>query len=331
MSYRNIKRVLGESSLERKIRILFGISLLILIAVSFLWVNRITEDLIRKNTRDKAHELTSDFMLREHLKNVKIQKDADLPGEQVVQKLADLVESTPYQAEALVIDNRVGRNQLSPTVVTDPAELELLSRIADAARQEQERQNRLYVWPSAIGDRAADSSKSNHFAEYFPNNQKYVYYTPVLFKPLCADCHAVVRDASDATFAKFLDPKATETEKKQAEFEMLQQEPLVFLRITLNYNEAKSAINHSRAILMAVAIATAFLSMIALYLIVRYVIVKPLRHLRDVTEEVSHGRMDVRAELNTGDEFEQLSRSLNRMLRHLLDTQSALQNANHMK
>jgi len=38
--------------------------------------------------------------------------------------------------------------------------------------------------------------------------------------------------------------------------------------------------------------------------------------------------MDVRSELNTGDEFEELSRSFNRMLRHLLDTQVALQGAN---
>ena len=37
MSYRGIKRVLGESSLERKIRILFGICLLVLIAGAILY------------------------------------------------------------------------------------------------------------------------------------------------------------------------------------------------------------------------------------------------------------------------------------------------------
>ena len=67
MSYRGIKRVLGESSLERKIRILFGICLLLLIAGSFLWVNKVTEDLIRRNTRDKANGLKPDFILRTHL------------------------------------------------------------------------------------------------------------------------------------------------------------------------------------------------------------------------------------------------------------------------
>ena len=35
MSYRSFKRVLGETSLERKCRILFGVSLLLLISIVF--------------------------------------------------------------------------------------------------------------------------------------------------------------------------------------------------------------------------------------------------------------------------------------------------------
>ena len=65
-----------------------------------------------------------------------------------------------------------------------------------------------------------------------------------------------------------------------------------------------------------------------LWMIVRYVIVKPLAHLRDVTEKVVQGRTDIRANLKTGDEFEVLSKSLNRMLRQVLETQQAMQEAN---
>ncbi|MFO0263759.1 MAG: histidine kinase dimerization/phospho-acceptor domain-containing protein, partial [Planctomycetota bacterium] len=87
-------------------------------------------------------------------------------------------------------------------------------------------------------------------------------------------------------------------------------------------------INRSRAILLAVAIVTAFLAMLFLYLIVRYVIVKPVKHLRDVADEVAHGNLEVRSDLTTGDEFEELSRSFNRMLRHLIDSQRQLEQAN---
>ena len=67
MSYRSIKRVLGESSLERKIRILFGLILLLLIGASFYSVNRITEQLIRENTQDKARSMMQSFLLNEHM------------------------------------------------------------------------------------------------------------------------------------------------------------------------------------------------------------------------------------------------------------------------
>ena len=104
--------------------------------------------------------------------------------------------------------------------------------------------------------------------------------------------------------------------------------PAVFLKISLDNKLTQDAITQSRAILISVAIGTVVICVAFLWAIVRYVIVKPLAHLRDVTEEVSQGRMDVRAEVNTGDEFEELSRSFNRMLRHLMDTQLALQSVN---
>jgi hypothetical protein len=40
MSYRTFKRVLGETSLERKCRWWFGISLAVLLLVSFTWAQR---------------------------------------------------------------------------------------------------------------------------------------------------------------------------------------------------------------------------------------------------------------------------------------------------
>jgi signal transduction histidine kinase len=58
------------------------------------------------------------------------------------------------------------------------------------------------------------------------------------------------------------------------------------------------------------------------------VIVKPLRHLRDVSDAISRGNTTLRAEIRTGDEFEELAVAFNRMLRHLTDAQSELRQAN---
>jgi signal transduction histidine kinase len=76
------------------------------------------------------------------------------------------------------------------------------------------------------------------------------------------------------------------------------------------------------------AIATAFLAMLASYAIVRYVIVKPVQHLKHVSDSVAHGDLDQRADIRTGDEFEELSHAFNRMLRHLVNTQEELRHVN---
>src|SRR5690348_6338573 len=52
MSYRSFKRVLGETSLERKCRILFGACLGVLIAGSFWWYGSRSEDIVHENIRN---------------------------------------------------------------------------------------------------------------------------------------------------------------------------------------------------------------------------------------------------------------------------------------
>ena len=68
--------------------------------------------------------------------------------------------------------------------------------------------------------------------------------------------------------------------------------------------------------------------MFSLWAVVRYVIVKPVKHLRDVANAVREGDVEQRAEIRTGDEFEELAAAFNRMLRQLLSQQSELRVVN---
>src|SRR6185503_18552058 len=61
---------------------------------------------------------------------------------------------------------------------------------------------------------------------------------------------------------------------------------------------------------------------------VRYVIVKPVKHLKQVSDAIAAGQLNVRSEIQTGDEFEDLSYAFNRMLRSLMSTQDQLKEAN---
>ncbi|MEM6799337.1 MAG: HAMP domain-containing sensor histidine kinase, partial [Planctomycetota bacterium] len=76
------------------------------------------------------------------------------------------------------------------------------------------------------------------------------------------------------------------------------------------------------------AVVIGMLSMLLMYFIVRYLIVKPVQHLRDVANAVREGDVEQRADIHTGDEFEELAAAFNRMLRRLLRQQDALQEVN---
>jgi signal transduction histidine kinase len=80
--------------------------------------------------------------------------------------------------------------------------------------------------------------------------------------------------------------------------------------------------------LWTAAIVIGFVSMFSLWAVVRYIIVKPVTHLRDVANAVREGDVEQRAEIHTGDEFEELGAAFNRMLRQLLSQQSELRLVN---
>ncbi len=356
MSYRGIKRVLGESNLERKIRIWFGICLLILIGGAFLWVNIITENLIHSNIRSQANSVKSDYILRIHLKNIQNLQEDHKAEAILFEQLANEQLTTPYTAEPIVLHDDIVRNNIGtaqdngtwqPLLATDPTEISRLAGLAATTFKLQSEQNAVEslkpdwstyeeklkaLFDSVVAAKENQEEQEVTEAEH-KTGQQYIYYTPVIFKAsVCFDCHTpVAKDpASRFTEINTLLPKKEYPVDEEISLlkEQLNLVPPVMLKITLDNKITQNAITKSRAILVSVAIVTAVLSMAILWAIVRYAIVKPLAHLRDVTEEVSHGRMDVRSELPTGDEFEELSKSFNRMLRHIQDTNLALQGAN---
>ena len=82
------------------------------------------------------------------------------------------------------------------------------------------------------------------------------------------------------------------------------------------------------AYMLAGAILSIFLALIAVNIVIRRLVIKPLRNLRSVAESISRGEIKRRADLRTGDEFETLAGAFNRMLGHLDDSQNKLRQAN---
>ncbi|MCE9629152.1 MAG: HAMP domain-containing protein [Planctomycetia bacterium] len=144
---------------------------------------------------------------------------------------------------------------------------------------------------------------------------EYHYYQPVRARKSCLVCHEYQGSAAGAAAAGDL-PRLAEGDL------------MAVVKVVMPDAATRKSINWNRAILLATAIITVFLAMLVAYAIVRYVIVKPLEHLRDVSDEVRRGNLDARADIHTADEFEELGLAFNRMLRGLIDTQEELRKTN---
>jgi signal transduction histidine kinase len=347
MSYRSIKRVLGENSLERKCRILFGFCMLVLIGGSFWGVMRLTENFIREETRKKAKEMLVTHLLKVHLASTPTTGEPQKQPE-FMKGITKRFSRFNARIDAIALDNKIQRNDIATRLPGDAVELRRVRELVATFQRTQIREHFREYQPASdeildatvqarmqdFGDVVFEEENDDSFLESanipekyvdrFAPDDRYQFYQPIIFTSMCMGCHAPATYDAETEQWSILP-----TENVEGFGSSVQPlPPMYVIRLTLSHESANEGINQSRAILLATAIITAFLSTAALYAIIRYVIVKPLKHLQAVIKEVSGGNMDVRSDLNTGDEFEELSKALNRMLRHLADSQAELEAVN---
>lgn len=91
---------------------------------------------------------------------------------------------------------------------------------------------------------------------------------------------------------------------------------------------AESQLTTSRWMIFLGGAIGSLLAMLVFHLILTKLIFSPVRKLRRTTEKVERGDLTIRSELNTGDEFEELSRAFNAMLERLETGQDQLRAMN---
>jgi two-component system sensor histidine kinase BarA len=300
MAYRTFKDILGGTSLERKCRFLFGLCLLVLITGSFWWYGSSTEELVYTTTRSTGRHLVDAIMLHHHWKAL----EADQKYTSLIETLGRTLQTEPYSWRMLSPDadaeERAGYTRLDAAVL-------------DYFRDR----------PAPPPDGAAPPAGRRQPGEYrefrTADNSEYHYYQPVRARKSCLICH----EYRGSTGAAVADGEPAPARPLLAENDLM-----AVVKVVMPDMATQKAINWNRAILLATAIITVFLAMLAAYAIVRYVIVKPLEHLRDVSDEVRRGNVQARAEIHTADEFEELGVAFNRMLRGLVDSQEELRKVN---
>ncbi len=323
--YRSLKRVLGETNLERKVRWLFGICVGGLIFLAFWWVDWIAEDLIERNAYAKGHDLARITNFRLHWivldeskgRSKELQKQLTLSLSQAgipprILKLPGDVDAQRSEDLVHTVDNDFDRNVL--TRLRERAREQALASPPPGPVPPPAGQSSSSPWPDA--DRTLAPLVFEPFPA--PDSEKFHYYEVVPWDTFCISCHLQLKGTANAESTAYFDESLFDSPST----------PFRVVHVTMPYGETRDAINRTRAILSTVGLITIVLAMFALYYVVKYIVVKPLTHLRDVSDAVSSGDLSQRAELHTGDEFEDLAASFNKMLRHLLETQGELRDAN---
>lgn len=292
MSYRSLRDILGETSLERKIRFLFGLCLFVLIAGSFWWYGSRTEQLVFSSSRSTARHVVDAIMLQYHWKML----EKEPQHASTIESLEKRLLSERYQWRFLRPDAK-------------PDEVEAYRRL------DQKVLDYFVAEPPLVpGQPGTNTTARFEFLDFrTDDNLEYHYYQPIRFRQDCAICH------------EYRGPVGASGDGRQ---KLAEGDLMAVVKLVMPDAATRKAINTNRSILLATAIVTAFLAMIVAYAIIRYVIVKPLEHLRDVSDEVRRGNIDARADIHTADEFEELGVAFNRMLRGLLDTQDEIRKTN---
>ena len=303
MSYRTFKHLLGETSLERKCRFIFGGGLFALVSLSFWWYGQKTESLVAGQTVGNARRLAPEILYKLHSKIMSVvNQDAGSLLDQVDRSLKRQDDLENYEGRVLKL---------------------LDDRSLDSFEQEKVRSFLRDAGGTPPPNKAdAPPKKPYTFPEGAPmeyfrvvtGKKEFQYIQAVLFNESClVNCHQFI--SRDEAGGKNRDTRAGDLACAVA--------------VHIPMAQTNRDIHNNRAILISVALVTALVAMFASYVIVRYVIVKPVKHLRDVSDAIAAGKLTIRSQIQTGDEFEDLSHAFNRMLHNLVAMQHELRDVNH--
>ena len=333
MSYRSLKHVLGETNLERKILLLFGVCLFAMLGLAFYWVDSISERLVIRTSHRKGRDSVHIALVHLHWKRWGGGGGGGEEGAEKHLPLHTELTKTLWPGaenyEVIALESPL-KSDVPPadkfeSDLLQELKLEQMQQVRELLRKREidsATPNGVPPPPDTKPQVLANDLdlSSEAFEPVFrgipsPQDGKYYYYQPVYWQRQCLRCH-------EFFYGKFAVPAS------EASLSDSLNLPFRMVKVEMPYEETRAAINNTRAILITVALLSVFLCMVGLWLVVRYVINKPLAHLRDVSDEVSKGNLNMRAEINTNDEFEDLAASFNRMLRHLTDAQRELRQVN---
>jgi signal transduction histidine kinase len=286
MSYRAFKRLLGETSLERKCRFLFSAFTLLLITGSFVLYASQTEHLAYDQLISTSQLLVDPVVAQQIALSCHSSLDTE---DEALRRRA--MEDFPRRWEdvGIATPKGYGRRFIRPSP-------------ADPEKRAEEPAD--YQWLREFQEDPKKMASDELILSQ--DGERSYYYAAVRARDSCLICHQNLNK-----------------DKK-----IKKDDLIAMVRISVPTDAIRNGVQINRAILLSTALVAALLIMAGSYIIVRYVIVKPVKHLKEVSDAISAGELNVRSEIQTGDELEDLSHAFNRMLRGLVSMQDRLRKVN---
>lgn len=316
INYRSLKKMLGETSLERKCRLLFGVALMTLITASFWIYAARTRRLVESQQVGKAAALVPEIIYREHIKRF-------------AARIQPPSANAVAESEAVPANNQQAVGTAPGAANREPAASSSRSvQPAPTSLNWKDFQDQI----SSVDKLKLDAKWGLLLASETPANE-VEHQAFLMFEQGAEEHHTFDEDADGTRVLNYFQPvRAAKScltcHNGQMASAYIENALVGMATVRLSMASVEVQLSHNRAILLASAIVTTFIAMMVAYVIVRYIIVKPVLHLKDVSDEIARGNLNLRAEINTGDEFEELSHAFNRMLRHMTTVNDELRGVN---
>src|SRR6185369_1731087 len=168
MSYRAFKRLLGETSLERKCRFLFGAGILFLITLSFWLYAYQTEHLAYDQAVTTCRLLMYPIVPQHHVPFL-TSADDKLKGKELLDALS-LFDNGMLEREAIRYNSEFLHLEKNEKKFDNPYERNLCKEFQDG-----------------------ESGKHEEF-KLRPNDKLLLYYAPIRASKLCLGCHKTLAE-----------------------------------------------------------------------------------------------------------------------------------------
>ena len=331
MSNSFLKSLVGNWSLERKCLLFLGLALLTSLLLAFYAVQLVASQLVKETTRQSARDYANSVVGWKHIFNYtdeRSQTGSEPPrfeiNPQVLVLLRDHMLQQRFENKILRIEDGLEHEFISAEVAKGKDLVHVNRLLAKLAEQDSiDALNKLELEKSSsskptISQNSASPAatqamgtnpKTSIFEEAGPSDGFYYYYHPIAFDTRCMVCHSKLPASTGPPTSPSLDPFRV-------------------LRVKMPYSDTRVSSMWSYSVLTSIAICTLAMSLFFIHWVLKRLVIRPLSHLKHVSDEISRGDTKIRFSVDTNDEFYELSESFNRMLRHLTETQEQLQSVN---